>query len=377
MLLSLKGMNMRILFCGGGTAGHVNPSIAVAEALLMADGRSSVAFVGRKNGRENAIITDNGYKLYTLDVYGLKRSFSLQNIKNIYKALLAEKKAKEIIREFTPDAVFGTGGYVSLPVLRAAIRMKIPAFIHESNSAPGLVTRLLAKKCTKVFLGAKSYNESLNLLSNVMVTGTPIRGAFGKMSRRDARRELGLSEKDIFIVSAGGSIGAERFNSVIIEVMKRFSRKDIRIKHTHASGARFYESIKNTEPELCRGISGCKIIPYINNMPTLLSAADIAITRCGAATLAELALCATPSILIPSPNVTDDHQKKNAEIFENTNAALMLEEKYLSYDSLIKNLTVMLKSEQQRRAFSKNIKKLSAPNAAKIILEQISENISF
>lgn len=367
---------MRILFCGGGTAGHVNPSIAVAEALLMADRDDSVAFVGRKKGNENAIITDKGYKLYTLEVYGLKRSFSLKNIKNIYKTLSAEKEAKEIIKDFNPDAVFGTGGYVSLPVLRAAIKMKIPTFLHESNSAPGLVTRLLAKKCTKVFLGAKSYNAKLSSLNNITVTGTPIRGAFGTLSRTAARRTLGLSNKDIFIVSVGGSIGAEKFNNVIIEVMKRFSCKDIRIKHTHASGTRFYESIKSVEPDLCHGISGCKIIPYINDMATLLCGADIAITRCGAATLAELALCATPSILIPSPNVTDDHQKKNAEIYENINAAVILEESKLSYDTLIKNLTVLIKSEQKRRTFSKNIKKLSTPNATKIILEQIKNSIT-
>jgi UDP-N-acetylglucosamine--N-acetylmuramyl-(pentapeptide) pyrophosphoryl-undecaprenol N-acetylglucosamine transferase len=279
--------------------------------------------------------------------------------------------AEQIIKDFKPDAVLGTGGYVSFPVLRAALKRNIPTFIHESNSAPGLVTRIIAKRCAMVFLGTKTTNKKLNELKNVILTGTPVRGAFGTIGRQNARRKLGLTEKDIYIVSFGGSIGAEKFNDVIVEFMKRFSSKDVRIKHTHGSGERFFENINNNHPELCKGFSGCKIVPYINDMPTVLSAADIAITRAGAATLSELSLCATASILVPSPNVSEDHQKRNAEIYQNRGAAIMLEENSLTYDTLIEKIKILLKDKHKRLTLSKSIHELATPNASINILNEI------
>ena len=360
---------MRLLLAGGGTAGHITPAIAVAEELLKKSRNSDILFIGRNDGNENRIIESSGFELKTLRIKGLKRSLSPENIKRIRDAFTAKRDAEEIIREFKPDVVLGTGGYVCWPVLAAAKKLGIPTAIHESNAFPGLTTRLLAKSCDRVFLGVGEAKKYLGKGVRSFVVGNPLRQDFVRTSRCEARRSLNLKENDVFILSFGGSIGAEKLNETIGEVMKIHSSRIENLKHLHGCGQRYYDDIESEFKG--KGKSGCRIIPYINNMPTMLRAADIVICRSGAMTLSEIAQVGVASILIPSPNVSGNHQLKNAIHLSHQGAAIMIEEDKLSADLLINHLSELENDKNGRKNRAKILHTLSTPNAAKLIVEEL------
>ena len=326
---------MRILFAGGGTAGHITPALAICEIIRKKYSECECAFVGRLDGDENRAILKEGYKLYTVNVSGIRRSLSLKNVKTILKHIVTIREAKKIIKEFKPDLIIGTGGYVSLPVLIAGFHLKIPTLLHESNAYPGLVTRRLGKKCTAVLLGIEEAKERLKYKKNIIIVGNPVRAKFKAQDKIEARKKLDIKRNEIFIVSFGGSGGADKINDAVIALMKEYSSENNEIKHIHATGRRSYKKLKETYPELAKGKNGAKIIPYIENMPELLSAADISITRSGAMTLAELECVSCVPILIPSPNVTANHQYFNAKSMIDKNRGVLLEEKDLSKDNLL------------------------------------------
>lgn len=323
---------MKIVFSGGGTAGHVYPAVAMAEEIEDKYPDAEFLFIGRVGGDEGSAVTKAGYDLINIEIEGLKRGLDIRNIPILIKALRAEGTAKRILADFCPDLVIGTGGYVAYPVINAAIKLGIPSLLHESNAVPGLVTKLLSPKVDRVMLGFKECQSLLPRNSRCIYTGNPVRRGFSKIKRQSARRLCKLSSKDFVIVSFGGSLGAEALNKAILSSMKleRGIRDTV---HIHATGRRYYEKLSKEYPEFVKN-SGSRIIPYIDNMPELLSAADLAITRSGAITTAELTALGLPSILIPSPNVTGNHQLKNAKVIEALGGAVVIEEKELSGDRL-------------------------------------------
>ncbi len=339
---------MKVLFAGGGTAGHVTPALSIAEIIRNKYPAAVCIFAGRSGGDENRAILSEGYKLYTLDVEGVRRSLSPKNIKVIIKLLRSIQNAKKLIKSTKPDLIIGTGGYVSLPVLISGVRLGVPTLMHESNAYPGLVTRKFGKKCDAVMLGMEEAKEHLNYRDNLVTVGNPTRSKFAVIGKEDARRGLGIKKGELLIVSFGGSGGAERLNDVIIDVMKEHSAKNNMIRHIHATGRRSYPVIEEYAPELCRGQNGAKLVPYIENMPELLSAADISITRSGAMTLAELEQVECAPILIPSPNVAANHQYKNAEALAKRGGAILIEEKELTEELLVSKLK-MLESDPKAR----------------------------
>lgn len=365
----MKGAKMRLLLCGGGTAGHISPAIAVAEEMKKSCPDAKILFVGRVGGRENEIIEKEGFKLRTIKIMGLRRSFSIDNIKRVITALKAKSEAEKIIKEFKPDVILGTGGYVCWPVISAGRKLGIPVAIHESNTSPGLTTKLLAKKCDKVLLNHIETKKYLNDKTKISVVGNPIKEDFYNQSRKKARQKLGLSETDFFILSFGGSIGAEEMNKTIIEVMEKFSAKEKTVKHIHGAGQRYFNKIKSRYTET--DAEGCRILPYINDMPFVLSAADLVICRCGAMTLSELSAIGIASILIPSPNVSDNHQFKNAKRLCDRNAATLIEEKNLSAKELINAIISLKNDKNARKSLAKNIKQLSTPLASKDIVKEL------
>lgn len=362
---------MKALFCGGGTAGHVIPAVAIAEALLKEDSTTKVKFIGRQGGNECDIIKKRGFSLSEIKIEGLSRKPGIKSLKSIYFAFEALKSARKIIKEFNPDVIIGTGGYVCWPVLTAGRLLGIPTVIHESNATPGLTTRLLAGGASSVLLSVKECADNLKRAKRICVVGTPSLNDFDKYTKSEARKKLGISPSDFFILSFGGSGGAEAVNTVSIALMKSYSRRIPSVKHLHATGKSYYDKIKKSEPELVKGKDGCKILSYINNMPEVMQAADVVISRCGAMTLAEMCMTGSVGILIPSPNVTDNHQYKNAKHMSDMGAAILIEEKDLSLRLLVDTVGALHNDEKRLQKMSSVSKSLATPGAEKLIVEEI------
>ena len=359
---------MKILFCGGGTAGHITPALAIAEELA-SKGKSEVAFVGRKGGKENALIEKAGYALFTVNAQGLPRKISTDAIKKAFTTLKSIGESRKILKQIKPDIVFGTGGYVSFPVIIAAKSLRIKTVIHESNSRPGLVTKILGGRCDRLLTGYEI--EAFSNRKNCIVTGNPVRRCFGRLSKGAARKKLGIPDSAFFILSVGGSGGAEKINESCIELMKSYSMSAREIYHIHSTGEKYYDLVKKREPIIARGTKRCKILPFIFNMAEYLSAADIIITRCGAITLSEISLSSIIPIMIPSPNVTDDHQYYNALHFSKLNAGILIEENELTVSCLTDAVDRIRRDFSLREEMLSALSKVSIPDATEKIISEL------
>ncbi len=366
---------MRVLFCGGGTAGHVMPALAISKILKKGISDVECAFVGRSGGPENRSILREGERLYTVDIHGFRRSLSPKNLIVLIKLIKSMKVAKGIIRDFRPDIIIGTGGYVSYPILRMGQRMKIKTVLHESNVYPGLVTKILARRCEKVLLSSAESIGYLKAESKTEVVGNPVRDGFRLISRDEARRKMGIGKKDFFIVSFGGSLGAAIINDRIADLMSAFSLYTLNVQHLHSVGASNYEDMKKRYPRLCQKAGKCKIVAYIDDMPTALAAADLAITRSGAMTLTELAAVGVASILIPSPNVTANHQYINAKHLSDAGAAIVIEEKDLTTENLLKTVRELHSNAIMRTRLGEKMKESFPQNTDEKILAAIKNTV--
>lgn len=362
---------MKVIFCGGGTAGHLTPAVAIAESLLKHNKNTDILFICREGGEENQIIKKRGYAIKTVNIHGIERKLSFKNAKNIFIALKAVKKAKNIIKSYSPDVVIGTGGYVTWPVLKAAQKIGIPTVIHESNACPGLVTKVLASKCDKVLLNFKGSEKEFKRQDNIKIVGNPVREDFLNTDKITARKKLGISPTEFLISSFGGSGGSQKINEAVISLMKSHSSKNKNIRHIHSCGNKYYEEIKNKYPELISGKGGCIIKPYIYDIPSVIVASDIIISRCGAMTLAEISAAGCASILIPSPNVTNNHQYKNAKLIYDKEAALMIEESELNDRTLLDAVRRLETDASLRGRLSKKIKEMYVTNSKDVIVEEI------
>lgn len=334
---------MRILFCGGGTGGHITPSLAIAEELKRKYKACEIAFIGRKNGNENKLITDKDYPLYEIEISGFSRSMSINNLKTIGLFIKSRSKAIEILTDYKPDAVIGTGGYVCAPVISAAKKLNIPSALHESNASFGLTTKLMARKCDILMLGANVKTK----YKNAVYTGNPVSDRFGKIQKTEAKQKLGLKSSDKLILSVGGSIGAEKLNEAVIDFMYKYAYGIPGVYHIHSAGKRYYDEVSKNHPDLCQKTGKMQILPFIYDMPTYISAADIVISRCGAMTLAEISKVGRPAIMIPSPNVTNNHQMKNALYYQSNGAGEILEENKLNSESIAELIKSILHNEKR------------------------------
>ena len=337
---------MRVLLCGGGTAGHVMPAIAISEIIEKSFPPSVTAFAGRSFGAENKAYTDTGHKLYTIDIQGISRSLNINNIKSIFKVLKSGRISRRIIKEFNPDIIIGTGGYVSYPFIRQGMRLGIKTVMHESNIYPGLVTRLVANKCDRLLLNFEDTKSYLRHTKNTVVVGNPMRHSFATLTKSTARGILGIRKDEILIVSFGGSLGADTINEAMLKCISKLCSQNKVIRCIHSTGRAHYEKIKSEYPSLFNENKAVSIVPYIENMPLYLTAADLAVTRSGAMTISELCRSATPSILIPSPNVTANHQYKNAKHMESLAAASVIEEQNLNENSLYDEISRLISTPE-------------------------------
>ena len=363
---------MKVVLSGGGTAGHINPALSIAKKILQEEPGSQILFVGTPSGMENRLVTKEGFAIRHVEIQGFRRKLTLENLKTAFLAVTSVSKAKKILREFRPDVVIGTGGYVSWPVLKAASAMKIPTLIHEQNALPGLTTQRLSKVVDTVCISFEESREKLPCKKDkTVLCGNPTNPAMLSVSRAKSRSQLGITGP--YLLSFGGSLGAGVINQTVFELAKNYSAKKPMF-HTHAFGQREFDSYAEQEKKegICR-FGNVKFTDYIYDMPRQLAAADLVICRAGAITLAELALMGTPAILIPSPNVTDNHQYKNALVYHEKNAAVLIEEKDLTAEKLTETVASILASPERMRQMSENMKKLAHPDANDIIWNEIQK----
>ncbi len=336
---------MKILFACGGTAGHINPALSVADSLCSRYPGTEVLFAGNPGGMEAKLIPKAGYPFAPIEIAGIQRKLTGENIGRNVRALylLARSgpRAAKIIRDFEPDVVMGTGGYVSGPVVRKAHQMGVKTITHEQNAFPGVTTKLLASDVDRLLLAMPGAEKHLRLKdsSKLKVTGNPVREAIFSADRELSRMRLGVEDR-VCTLSFGGSLGARKINEAIADVM-RWHQNSGKIHHIHATGSYdykdFFEMLKKKQvsPENNPHLD---VREYIDNMPVCLAAADLVICRAGAITLSELQCAGRASILIPSPNVAENHQYHNAMELVEHHAAEILEEKDLTGESLIQVL---------------------------------------
>ncbi len=323
---------MRVLMTGGGTGGHVNPALAIARTIQQNDPTAVIAYVGTKKGIENKLVPKAGYPLYHVEIQGIRRSLSPANLKTAYLALTAPHKAKGIIEEFKPDLVVGTGGYVCWPVVKAAADMGIPTALHESNAIAGVAVKMLQKSVDRIYLNFEKTADTLSCdREKILRVGNPIMGEFTALSKEQARQKLGLPEKYKYVLlSYGGSMGAEKVNEAVLHVMREFTAKHPEVYHIHATGSIEWELCSAQFKEMgLDKYENISLNEYIYDMPLRMAAADLTINRAGAMTVSELAMTGKASIFIPSPNVAENHQYKNAKVLYDAGAAALYEEKEL------------------------------------------------
>ena len=332
---------MRVLIAAGGTAGHINPALAIAGAIKKADPSAEIHFAGRKEGMEYRLVGQAGYPFHHIEITGFQRRLSLNNIKRnivtLWNLALSGPKAKAIMKEVKPDLVIGCGGYVSGPVVRCAAKMGIHTAIHEQNAFPGVTNKLLAPDVDLVFAAVPAADA--------------------------IRAELGAGDRTV-ILSFGGSLGARRVNEVVADLCAWEQHEKKPVLHLHATGQYGVQLFKDLEKEknFAEG-DGLVVKEYINNMPELLAAADLVISRAGALTLAELEAVGRAAVLIPSPNVAENHQYFNAMELQKADAAVVIEEKDLTGEKLVSTVSDMLAQPGKLAEMGKNARSLSVDDS--------------
>ena len=371
---------MKVLIACGGTGGHINPGLAIADIIKSKYPDAEFLFAGTPNGMEAKLVPNAGYKLETIKVAGFQRKISVQNIKRNIKAVaylaVSGKRAREIINGFKPDIAIGTGGYASGPVIRMASKMKIPTAIHEQNAYPGVTNRLLAKEVDYVMLTVK---EALDYMDKskfeYSVTGLPVRNSIEKkISKSQARKKLGFDDS-FTILSFGGSLGAGCINETMTEVIKWHTKNDLKINHIHGYGGMG----KETFPQAMKSAGiplksdRLRITEYITDMDVCLAAADLVICRSGASTLAELEASGRASILIPSPIVAGNHQYHNAMVLGKAGAAVVIEQKDVTNDKIISTVEQLFKDPDRVSLMSESAKSLYLADTNQRILAVIDK----
>ena len=367
---------MRFILTCGGTAGHINPALAVAGRLrdLMPD--SEFLFLGAEGKMEMELVPREGYEIRPLKITNISRGRSLSaighNMATVKNVIASEHKARKIIRDFRPDAVIGTGGYVCYPVLMAAARLHIPTLVHESNAAPGLTTRLLAEHVDRILVGFEESRKHYPNPERVAVTGTPVRGEFARYTQRAAKEELGLDPDLPLVVSVWGSLGSGHMNQILTEMLPLMGKqRDFRL--IHSIGSRDYAVIseKLQALEIPAEDCGADVREYIYDMPRVMAAADLILCRAGASTLAELTYLGKPVIIVPSPNVTDHHQEKNARVLEKAGGAKVFLEGEFSAESLLDEVKTLLGDKEALNRMGEAMRSLSVRNATDQICNEI------
>ena len=360
---------MKIVFVAGGTGGHINPALAVAGALKEKYPDTKISFIGNRTGMEATLIPKAGYDFFPIDVAGFQRKISLNNIKRnavaVYRMFKSSVQSEKLLEILKPDIVVGTGGYTCGPVLRKAAKMGIKTATHEQNAFPGVTTKTLCKYVDEVMVAMPDAIKRLPDDRNYIVTGNPVRQSIINTTKEEARKKLGLDMYKPMILSLGGSLGARAVNEAIADVLAWHANSK-KYYHFHAIGKYGVSWM----PDLIREkgvdfekLDNLRITEYIYDMDLCMAAADLVINRAGASTISELQVKGMPSILIPSPNVAENHQYYNAKTLADNNAAILIEEKDLTGESLINAIKSIIDDKEKLKQMGENAKKTAVFDA--------------
>lgn len=371
-----KGKNkMKVVIAAAGTAGHINPGIAIANKIKKEEKDSEIIFIGTTRGLENDLVPRAGYKLKTIDAYGLSKKISIENIKKMYKTFKGYSEAKKIISEFKPDIVIGTGGYICGATISSAHNLKIPTILHESNAFPGKAIKMLANKTNTILVSFADAIPRIKNCKNVVFTGTPVKikkKEFNENEKIKIIKDIGLSDKKPIILVFGGSQGAKRINDTLVEIIKNKLNKNYQV--IWATGPKQYDIIKEELETLnmnINNISNMKILPYIYNMEDLMNIVDVIVARSGAMTITEISNLGKPSILVPLPNVSHNHQLYNAKALEKVKAAKIILDNEINGKILNKTIEEIILNKQKMMYMGKNALKISTKDAEDKIYDEI------
>lgn len=357
---------MRVIVSGGGTGGHIYPAIAICQKLQERHKDIDILYVGTKIGPEESIVEKHGYKFHSINAMGMPRKISKKLFISFIKNLKGLKEAKEIIKDFKPDVVIGTGGYVCGPILYQATKKKIPTLIHESNSYPGITTKVLSKRVDYVLISYAQALTHLKRRDNVVVTGNPVRTNFSNKYTDIDLERLGIKKDRPIVFSFGGSNGSYWMNKAVSNMA---SHLDGKFYLLHQTGKRYYDDFtENTQEN-----KYLKVFPYIDNIDLFYAISDLVIASSGAMTLAELSSLKKPSILIPKNYTTENHQQYNAKTYVDNKAALMILEKDLNETVLYDKILDIIKDEDNIKLMGERAGKLSNPHAADQIVDIIDK----
>ena len=369
---------MKVLLAGGGTAGHINPAIAIAGYIKKMEPDAEILFIGNRDGMEQRLVKQAGFDIKSVVITGFKRSLSpkniIHNIKTVGYSFESRSKAKKIIKEFDPDICIGTGGYVSGPVILAACNLGYKAVIHEQNAYPGVTNKMLAKSVNRVMLANEDAKSRVSDKANFVLTGNPIRPSILSTKHKEAKEKLGLDDSKPIILSFGGSLGAECINRSMAELIVR-SAKDKKYHHIHAYGQQgtwmpdLLKS-KGVDPEEYDNLD---VRQYIDNMDECLAACDLVVSRAGAITLSEVQAKGRPAVLIPSPFVAENHQYHNAMSMVNKKAAKLIEQADLTGELLIETVDSMLTDKSVLEEYRQNAQKMAITDANERIYKTVKE----
>ncbi|MGA9174987.1 MAG: undecaprenyldiphospho-muramoylpentapeptide beta-N-acetylglucosaminyltransferase [Thermoactinomyces sp.] len=363
----------RILLSGGGTGGHIYPALAIARAVKKRYPEVEIAYIGTEKGLESRIVPKEGnIRFYTVEIQGFKRSISWDNVNTIRKFLRAVRKSKQYIQEFNPDVVVGTGGYVSGPAVYAAHQLGIPTLIHEQNVVLGLTTKFLSRFVDVVAISLEESQKYLSRAHRIVFTGNPRATEVVQANAAAGRKSLGITDPHRpIILIFGGSRGAKAINEAVLQMVP-YVKEMPQAHFVYVTGEVHYEQIRSQIPEM----ENLDVKPFIYNMPDVLAATYLVVGRAGASTIAELTALGLPSILIPSPYVTNNHQEANARWLEEQGASKMLLESECTGENLWSEIKRLVENTDEHHAMSEAARRLGRPQAAEVLVDEL-EKIAF
>ena len=367
----------RVIFTCGGTAGHVNPAIALAQLTLEKNPKAQILFVGAERGLEKDLVPKAGYDFQTVHISSFHRSFKPAEIKHnlisVGNLIRAPGEARAILRAFGPDAVVGTGGYASYPLVKAAAKRKIPTAVHESNAVPGLTTQMLETYADRIMVGFESCRKHYRRPEKVVVTGTPVRSGFFSMTKAEAKKALGVDDGRPLIVSFWGSLGAAGMNRQMADFLALEAAKQP-FHHIHGAGKQGCPMMLEALREKGVDLGACPALQlreYIYDMAPVMRAADLVLCRAGASTISELTALGTPALMVPSPYVTNNHQEKNARALEEHGGAVVLTEPECSGQALFQAACGILHDSSRLRSMEEAMTALGIRDAAERIYQTV------